>query len=170
MVDLEWSYVGPAQLFGSAPWWLLQDRPINEEWNWKDGQPPKLAGRYFKCLDMYKRVLEEEEARMQGHEEKELSSLVRWSQESGAMWLHMLISVGFNEPGSFPLMQLRKLVGATEWERRRRESEDLPGVEAFVTQKMWELEEYDEAMDRLESDKERVDGGNMTSEEFLAAH
>jgi hypothetical protein len=32
VVDLEWSYIGPAQLFGSAPWWLLQDRPINEEW------------------------------------------------------------------------------------------------------------------------------------------
>ncbi len=71
MVDLEWSYIGPAQLFDSAPRWLLQDMPINEEWNWKDGQPPKLAERYFKCLDMYKRV-QEEETRMQGHEEKEL--------------------------------------------------------------------------------------------------
>ena len=29
VVDLEWSYIGPAQLFGSAPWWLLQDRPVN---------------------------------------------------------------------------------------------------------------------------------------------
>ena len=29
-VDLEWSYIGPAQLFGSAPWWLLMDRPTNQ--------------------------------------------------------------------------------------------------------------------------------------------
>jgi len=90
---------------------------------------------------------------MLGHEEKELSRLVKWSQESGAMWLHMLISVGFNEPNSFPLMQLRKHVGATEWERRRKECEDLPGLEAFVTQKMLELEEYGEAMDKLEEEK-----------------
>lgn len=30
VVDLEWSYIGPAQLFGSAPWWLLMDRPTNQ--------------------------------------------------------------------------------------------------------------------------------------------
>ncbi len=60
------------------------------------------------------------------------------------MWLHILILVGFNEPDSFPLMQLRKHVGAAEWEWHRRKSEDLPGVETFVTQKMLELEEYDE--------------------------
>lgn len=29
VVDFEWSYVGPAQLFGSAPCWLLQDRLNN---------------------------------------------------------------------------------------------------------------------------------------------
>ena len=52
VVDLEWSYIGPAQLFGSAPWWLLQDRPINEEWEWQDGKPPKLAERCFKYLDI----------------------------------------------------------------------------------------------------------------------
>ena len=33
VVDLEWSYIGPAQLFGSAPWWLLQDRPVNSAWD-----------------------------------------------------------------------------------------------------------------------------------------
>jgi aminoglycoside phosphotransferase (APT) family kinase protein len=122
VVDLEWSYVGPAQLFGSAPWWLLQDRPINEEWEWQDGKPPKLAERYFKYLDIYKRVLEEEEAKMSGYEERELSNLVKWSQESGAMWLHMLISVGFNDHRSFPFTQLRQHVGETKWERRVRPS------------------------------------------------
>jgi hypothetical protein len=53
VVDLEWSYTGPAQLFGSAPWWLMQDRPTNIEWDYIDGEPPKPAARYFKSLDMY---------------------------------------------------------------------------------------------------------------------
>lgn len=30
VVDFEWSYIGPAQLFGSAPWWLLMDRTTNQ--------------------------------------------------------------------------------------------------------------------------------------------
>lgn len=32
VMDLERSYIGPAQLFGSALWWLLQDRPIVAGW------------------------------------------------------------------------------------------------------------------------------------------
>ncbi len=120
VVDLEWSYVGPAQLFGSAPWWLLQDRPINKEWEGERGK--KIAERYFRYLDIYSRVLEEEEASMPGHEDKKLSRLVKWSQgDSGAMWLHMLISVVFNDPLSFPFEQLRRHVGETEWERRKNE-------------------------------------------------
>jgi hypothetical protein len=35
----------PAQLFGSAPWWLLHDRPVNEEWDFKDGNPPEATKR-----------------------------------------------------------------------------------------------------------------------------
>jgi hypothetical protein len=50
VVDLEWSYIGPAQLFGSAPWWLLQDRPVNSTWDCEDDEPPMIAARYFKCL------------------------------------------------------------------------------------------------------------------------
>ncbi|KAF2459438.1 hypothetical protein BDY21DRAFT_338253 [Lineolata rhizophorae] len=168
VVDLEWSYIGPAQLFGSAPWWLLQDRPINEEWEWQDGKPSKLAERYFKYLNIYKRVLEEEEAKMPGHEERELSNLVKWSQESGAMWLHMLISVGFNDHRSFPFAQLRQHVGEKKWERRRAEFGTLPEVEAFVTQKTLRLKEYEVAKDQLESDKALVGGGQMTREAFLA--
>lgn len=76
---------GPTQLFGSAHWWLLQDRPINSVWDCHDDEPPKVAARYFRHLEIFQRVLEEEDAKMPGHEEKELSTLVRWSQDSGAM-------------------------------------------------------------------------------------
>ncbi|KAF3006196.1 hypothetical protein E8E15_001415 [Penicillium rubens] len=118
LVDLEWSYIGPAQLFGSAPWWLLQDRPVNSTWDCEGEELPKIGSRYFRYLEIYIRILEEEESKIQGHEERELSSLVKWSQASGAMWLHMLLSSGFNDEYSFPFTQLRAHLGATEWARR----------------------------------------------------
>lgn len=121
VVDLEWSYVGPAQLFDSAPWWLLQDRPVNDTWDYEGDEPPNIAARYFKCLEIFIRILEEEEAKMPGHQERELSSLVKWSQASGDMWLHMLLSSGFNDHRIFRFTQLRPNLGATEWMRREEE-------------------------------------------------
>ncbi|EEH09710.1 phosphotransferase enzyme family protein [Histoplasma capsulatum G186AR] len=167
VVDLEWSYIGPAQLFGSAPWWLLQDRPVNSAWDCKDDKPPKIAGRYFKCLEIFTRILEEEESKMPGHEEKELSSLVRWSQSSGAMWLHMLLSSGFNDHRSFPFTQLRQYFG-TEWAKRENEFNNEEELEAFAARKMSELEQYDEVLEKREDNKALVDSGKMTKEEFIA--
>lgn len=85
VVDLEWSYIRPAQLFGSAPWWLLQDRPVNSAWNSNGDEPPKIAARYFRYLDIITSILEDGESKLPGHEQKELSTLVKWSQASGAM-------------------------------------------------------------------------------------
>lgn len=79
VVNLEWSYIGPAQLFGSAPWWLLQDRPVNSTWDCKVDKLPKIAARYLKYLEIFIHILEEEEAKMVGHKEGELSSLIKWS-------------------------------------------------------------------------------------------
>ena len=153
VVDLEWSYIGPAQLFGSALWWLLQDRPVNSAWDCEsDDELPKIATRYLKCLDIFIRVLEEEEAKMPGlKEERELSGLVKWSQASGAMWLHMLVSSGFNDHRSLPFTQLRRHVGAVEWARREEEvqfdSADEPGE--FAARKVSELDQYDKALEKI---------------------
>jgi hypothetical protein len=168
VVDLEWSYIGPAQLFGSAPWWLLQDRPVNSTWDYKGDEPPKIAPRYFKCLETFIPVLEEEEAKMPGHKERELSTLVKWSQASGAMWLHMLILSGFNDHRSFPFTQLRQHFGATEWSKREEEFNNTEELEAFAAQKVSELDEYDEALEKMEEDKALMDTGEMTKEEFIA--
>lgn len=167
VVDLEWSYIGPAQLFGSAPWWLLQDRPVNSAWDYKGGEPPKIAARYFKCLEIFIRILEEEEANMPGHEKRELSSLVKWSQASGAMWLHMLLSSGFNDHRSFPFTQLRRHVGASKWAEREKEFDNAEEVEAFAALKVRELDKYDEALERIEEEKALVDSGKITKEEFI---
>ncbi|KAG4422128.1 hypothetical protein IFR04_004755 [Cadophora malorum] len=142
----------------SAPWWLLQDRPVNSAWDCKGDQPPKIVARYFKYLEIFIRVLEEEEAKL-GHEERELTSLVKWSQASGAMWLHMLLSSGFNDHRSFPFTQLRQHLGA-KWAKQE--------LEAFAARKVSELDEYDEALEEREEDKALVDSGKMTKEEFIA--
>ncbi|QKX61138.1 uncharacterized protein TRUGW13939_08285 [Talaromyces rugulosus] len=168
VVDLEWSYIGPAQLFGSAPWWLLQDRPVNSVWDYNGDEPPKIAARYFKCLDIFMHVLEEEETKMPGNEERELSSLIKWSQASGAMWLHMLLSSGFNECRSFPFMQLRRHLGDTEWAKREMEFDNAEELEEFTARKLGELDRYDAALEKLEGDKELVDSRRMTKEEFIA--
>lgn len=167
VVDLEWSYSGPAQLFGSAPWWLLMDRPTNQEWDCNNGELPGITTRYFKYLDIFKRVLEEEESKMQGHENKELSNLVRWSESSGAMWAHMLLSTGFNGPREFPFTMLVKYVGADEWERRER-CVNQDEVEAFGAQKALELERYKRDLERIQAQEILVDNGKLSKEDFFA--
>ncbi|KAK0621402.1 hypothetical protein B0T17DRAFT_591296 [Bombardia bombarda] len=119
VVDLEWSYVGLAQLSASVPWWLLQDRPINPEWDCDDHQPPDVAVRYFRYLEIYKRVLEEEEAKRPGHEKKEMFNLVRWSEDFGS-----------------------NHVGIDKW-KKRRWAFDPEEVGAFVAEKTSQLEGYD---------------------------
>lgn len=168
VIDLEWSYIGPAQLFGSALWWLLQDRPINPEWDSKGGELPEMNTRYFKYLDIFTRVLEEEEAKMPGNEEKELSSLVKWSQASGAMWLHMLLSNGFNDHRGFPLAHLRRDLGAVEWEKREAEFDNADELDSFTAQKLRELDEYDKALEQLEKYKVLIESGGMTKENFIS--
>jgi len=164
VVDLEWSYIGPAQLFGSAPWWLLMSRPTNQQWDCDEDDSTKIHVRYFKYLDIFKRILEEEEGRT-GCKDKELSKLVHWSEQSGAMWIHMLLTSGFNHPRSFPFSKLVLHVGAAEWERREKEvSEDE--VDAFSAQKMLQLRQYEDELKKIMSDRmgeKDVEHGNPTA-------
>lgn len=166
VIDLEWVYSGPAQLFGSAPWWLLQDRPINTEWDFQNGKAPEVTGRYLKHLEIFIRVLEEEEAKTTGQKEKSLSALIKWSQASGAMWLHMLLSGGFFDSFNFPCGHLKEHVG-TEWKAAASGIEE-DEVKNFVDLKMPELDRYDEDLDNIEKHKALMDSGKMTKEEFVA--
>lgn len=165
VVDLEWAYAGPAQLFFSAPWWLLHDRPVNEEWDFSDGRPPDATQRYFKCLDIFKHVLAVEEAKIQS---QEVSELVNWSEASGGMWLHMLLSSGFFDLFSFPCMHLREEYGIDLWRRRVRNLEDTQEMKEFVAKKLRDLDQYDEVVDQVDRFKALVDGGKITREVFVA--
>jgi hypothetical protein len=63
LVDLEWSYAGPAQL-SASPWWLLQSRPTLYDLEMKNEAEKSadiLSRRYLRYLDIYISVLMEEE-------------------------------------------------------------------------------------------------------------
>lgn len=167
VVDLEWVYAGPAQLFGSAPWWLLLDRPINDEWDFENDEAPKATDRYFECLEVFKRVLAEEEAKTSENQEKELSELVKWSEDSGAMWFHMLLSSGFFDSPTFPCMQLRKHKGVEWWDERIDEYGDTDEVKTFVTNKLDDLAAYDNVKDEAEHVEALMDSKEITAENFI---
>lgn len=85
------------------------------------------------------------------------------------MWLHMLLSCGFNDTYSFPFTQLRQHVGIEKW-RKSENAVDLGEVETFVAQKILHLAEYDAELAKIEADKACVDRGEMERADFLAIH
>ncbi|CAG8909598.1 unnamed protein product [Penicillium egyptiacum] len=133
----------------------------------KEARHPNLPIATFKCLAIFKRVLEEEESKMIGDQKKELSELVKWSEDSGAMWLHMLLSSGFFDSPSFPCMQLRRHKGADWWDERLIEYEDTEEVETFVANKLHDLEAYDKIKDKVEHYKALMDNKEMELDTFI---
>ncbi|KAE8164665.1 hypothetical protein BDV40DRAFT_298230 [Aspergillus tamarii] len=169
MVDIEWVYAGPAQLFGSAPWWLLLDRPVNDEWDFEDGEAPKTTDRYFECFEIFIRVLEEEETRMTEDGRRELTELVKWSRDTGAMWLHMLLSSSFFDNLTFPYMQLRKHKDAQWWDERMKDHGNTEEVEKFVADKLKDLAAYYEIKDKVEHYKVIMGNEEMSAEDFISS-
>lgn len=143
------------------------DRPTNEAWDCDKKEPTRITDRYFRYLDIFQRVLEEEEARTPGHECKELSSLVRWSQDSGAMWFHMLLLGGFNDPGTFPFTRLIKHVGTENWERLEKDVRE-DEIAAFGLRKKLELEQYGSELGEVEMLKAMMDEGKIGKEDFVS--
>lgn len=100
---------------------------------------------------MFLRILEEEEDKASSYSDRELSSLMRWSQDSGAMWLHMALSWGFGGPELFPFVHLQRHIGREEWDRREAVFADAKEMSAFVERKVRERGDYseDEAFPRF---------------------
>ncbi|KAJ6149606.1 hypothetical protein N7471_000805 [Penicillium samsonianum] len=99
-----------------------------------------------------------------GH--KEISTLVKWSVDSGAMWLHMLLSCGFLDMGNFPYIQLQEQIGLERWSLTLEELRDTTEVKSFIERKMNDLLKYDEDLDKVEKFNA---AGKMTREEFVAS-
>ncbi|KAH7333324.1 hypothetical protein BKA65DRAFT_479871 [Rhexocercosporidium sp. MPI-PUGE-AT-0058] len=112
---------------------------------------------------------EEEEEQLPGRQSKKLSSLVEWSQASGAMWFHILLQTGFNYVSSIPFAQLRKHIGTQKWEKVRNGFLGTKAINALVTKKTVQLDQYNEALEQIRNLKYRVDNGDTTEEDFIKA-
>jgi hypothetical protein len=169
VVDLEWSYAGPAQL-AASPWWLLQarltlyDLELEEEAK----KSAKILDRYLKYLDIFIRVLKQEE-RILTASQSTLSKLVEWSRESGAMWLHMLLHTGFNYVGSIPFVQLREHIGLKKWQRIKDEVMDHETLRSLVRTKIVHLERYDELLEEIRVVHDKFSRGEMDAQGTLEA-
>ena len=143
VVDLEWSYVGPAQLLASAPWWLLMERPTNPAWDCDEREPIDLTNRYTGYLEMYKRLLKDAEAKMPGCENHEFER----SGSSGAMWIYMLLVTGFNNTITWPFTKLIQHVGIERWNDLEDEVDKFEVVR-FGTKKKHQLEQYERDLEK----------------------
>ncbi|KAF3913758.1 hypothetical protein AA313_de0208710 [Arthrobotrys entomopaga] len=93
--------------------------------------------------------MEEEEAKLPGHEKKEYSS-------------------GINQR-TFPFYKLREHLGK-KWSERLESYSHAEGLNDFGERKARELDEYDEMVEKLEEDEKLVKSGEMSKEGFVAAY
>lgn len=168
VIDLEWVYAGPAQQFGSAPWWLLRDRPTNDTWDFEGESLPEMTGRYMDHLQIFIRVLEEEEAKLNfGDQNKKLSDLVKWSVTSGAVWLHMILSSGFFGSRTFPCGQLRRHRGSKWWTDSVLRIQASGEAKRFAESKAGQFERYDKGVEDIEDLKALMNDGKLSREDFV---
>ncbi|KAJ2901650.1 hypothetical protein MKZ38_001609 [Zalerion maritima] len=124
-----------------------QDRPNNWDTDLDEEELPEILARYQRYLEIFKRVLEEEEEKMR-------------SEDSGAMWLHMMLSWGFNH------RQLRHHIGDEKWDQLEEPFFETEEMVKFAEQKMAQKEQYEQDLERTKADMVDVDNQKMTAEEF----
>ena len=158
VVDLEWSYAGPAQLLATCPWWLLQERP--NAWD------PSIERRnmFLKYFNKYAQILEEEEGRLPPDQRQGLSALVRRSEEQGTMWYHMVLQGSLIYYTDFPCVELA--ASSPDWldlAARVPEGE----AQAFVTAKREGLRQYREERDETKRIVDEVYAGRRTHQDVI---
>ena len=152
VVDLEWSYIGPAQLLATAPWWILQARPNTL------AASDEHAGMYLQYLNKFMQILEAEEEKLQPDQRKGLSSLVKRSQENGTMWYLMVLRGFYIDVTDLPCDQL--IASTPDWENLAAE---VAGEEAqaFVTKKLDGLRPFFDEKKMVESMEEKLKAGTL---------
>jgi hypothetical protein len=134
VIDWEWAYTAPYQMFSSAPRWLLIKPPIS--WDEPNGLQ---CQQYQSCLDLFLSELECEErkrTRPRLEHNDRLSSLMRNSISNGQFWFHELIYDCFTSADN------------PAWKAICEIQPDIllapqpPGLDAFVETKMKQLAAY----------------------------
>ncbi|KAI3331425.1 hypothetical protein HD806DRAFT_518450 [Xylariaceae sp. AK1471] len=137
VIDWEWSYAAPAQMVHSTPSWLLIESP--NAWPSVD----KRLARFNKNLELFTRILEEEEQKViddDVHEDEKPSALLRECQKQGRQWFHFILLRGFNGPSCVPFIKLRE--ETADWDELVSAiPEDK--IKAFVQKKVVDLQKYE---------------------------
>ncbi|CAD0031304.1 unnamed protein product, partial [Aureobasidium pullulans] len=154
VLDWEWSYAGPQELFWSPPLWLLGQPPAS----WEDGHDDSRLSRYNKYLDIWIRVIQEEEQKVldsstgDDHHVERPSGLLQKQRQGGSMWFYHIMQEAFNGPNSVPFSRLREAVPDFEELAAAVSKED---TEAFVKMKMEHKDRYEKDLAEM---KERYRG------------
>lgn len=137
VIDWEWSYTAPAQIVGSTPSWLLIE--TSNAWPSIDGR----FARFQRHLELYSRILEEEEQKVLGVdvlEDEKPSVLLRECQKQGRQWFHLLLLRGLNGPDCVPFVKL--LEETEDWDTLVSTIPEEE-IEAFVQKKVADLQTYE---------------------------
>ncbi|THZ82486.1 hypothetical protein D6C84_05769 [Aureobasidium pullulans] len=154
VLDREWSYADPQELFWSPPLWLLGQPPAS----WEDGHDDSRLSRYNKYLDIWIRVIQEEEQKVldsstgDDHDKELPSVLLQKQRQDGSMWFYHIMQEAFNGPNSIPFSRLREAVPDFEELAAAISKED---AEAFVRKKMEHKDRYEKDLAEM---KERYRG------------
>ncbi|CAK7198482.1 hypothetical protein SEUCBS139899_001143 [Sporothrix eucalyptigena] len=167
VIDWEWSYAAPVQLAGSAPWWLLQGRPSNWDMQ-KDPSVEEIADRFVQHLEVYKPILQEEEKAISPDGRTPLTDLVTRSQETGSMWMHMLLTAGFVGGATAAFVMVRRFVGEERWLELEKTVVNEDEMQVWVKRKLAQEKENDELEKKVKADVEAVNKKEMTFDDFLA--
>jgi hypothetical protein len=138
VLDWEWAYAAPYQMFASPPRWLLIQKPID----WEKPYGSQFQ-RYQACLGIFLSELEQEEnkrpkVQQSVEPERRLSTSMRKSLSDGKFWFHELIYDCFTPPENpafGALCQIYpEILEIAPYERSE--------LDAFVVEKMAQLAAY----------------------------
>lgn len=137
VIDWEWTYSAPYQLFISPPRWLLIQNPME----WEEPFGPQFQ-RYQMCLELFLKEMEHEENKRSKTQRDgdRLSTLMRKTLRDGKFWFHELMYDCFT-PADNPAI---KAICDIYPEAVELASVEQLELKAFVNEKMTQLAAYTE--------------------------
>ncbi|KAF2756790.1 hypothetical protein EJ05DRAFT_539672 [Pseudovirgaria hyperparasitica] len=147
VIDWEWTYAAPYQMFCSAPRWFLIKPPMF--WTAPNGSEYE---RYNACLEIFLEELEQEESDRykvtpQLEPLNRLSGLMRKSMTDGRFWFHELIYDCFTVAENTAWKAIRDIYPNTDELAPISE----PELEKFVKKKMEDLAAYKAEWDEMKA-------------------